>query len=292
MNSAGFGTASQDPTLLWGKAATIQVGTLLIPTGGITGLDVWFKVHRGVKVTAGSTKPQPNTCDLKLYNLSPDHRKQLEASTVPGAGTKVVPVVISAGYLGRQSVIFSGELRAAHSVPDGEGTIVTELNTGDGDKALAQQRLTLSLARGSSATTALSALVKALGVGEGNLATQLFSYGGVLKGSASELMTSFCRSVGMDWSIQNGNLQLTALGQPMGGKAILIDADHGLLGSPTVDTKGILSLQTLMIPDLLPGVALSMNSTNIQGGYRVIGVETTGSTFGDEWGHEVEAARY
>jgi hypothetical protein len=295
---------SNATSLLFGKSCTIQVAGLLIPAGQGTGLDVVFTVRRGVKVTQQALKPQPNTCDLQIFNLNPDHRKQLEASTVPGKGTKVVPVIISAGYKARVSTIFSGELRAAHSVPDGAGTFTTELNTGDGDDALTQTRLTVALAAGSSAQQGLDKIVAALGVGKGNaagaiarsaqqaLAAQLFSRGVVLKGSAAELMTDFCRSVGLDWSIQNGALQLTSLGQPMKGSAILIDGTHGMIGSPTVDTKGILSVETEMIPDMFPGALLSMQSTYVKGGYRVLSVETHGDTAGDEWGHKVEAARY
>jgi hypothetical protein len=202
-----------------------------------------------VKVTHAATKPQPNTCDLSIKNLSDDHRKQIEQSTVPGAAKTKVPLVLSAGYRGRQSVIFSGELRSGHSVPSGS-TLVTELTTGDGDDALTQTRLSIALSRGSTAEQGMRKILEALGVGEGNLAegiarikqqalaAQLFSRGVVLKGAAAELMTHFCRSVGLEWSIQNGALQLTALGQPIGGQAVAIDADHGMLGSPTVDTEG------------------------------------------------------
>lgn len=292
-------------SLLFGKACVVQVADLKIPAGNGTGLDVTFSVKRGVKVTHGVTKPQANTCDLSIFGLNPAHRKELEASTIPGKGTTVVPVVISAGYQGRSSVVFSGELRAAHSIPDGEGNIVTELTTGDGDDFLTQARLTIALGPGSSAGAGIDAIVAGLGVvGKGNLqsakarlaqnalAAQLFSKGVVLKGSAAELMTDFCRSVGLDWSIQNGSLQLTAVGQPMGGQAILIDGAHGMIGTPTVDTKGILSVETEMIPDMFPGVALSMQAANVKGGFRVLSVETSGSTFGDEWGHKLEAARY
>jgi hypothetical protein len=297
-------TAAASSSLLFGKACTVQVADFKITTGQGQGLDVAFKVHRGVKVTAASTKPQPNTCELSIFGLNPSHRKELEASTVPGAGRRVVPVTISAGYQGRQSVIFSGELRAAHSKPNGEGDIVTELETGDGDDALTQTRLTIALGHGSTATQGIRALLAGLGVGKGNidsgiarlsqqaLAAQLFSKGVVLKGAAADLMTDFCRSVGLDWSIQNGNLQLTAQGQPLGGTAILIDSDHGMINAPTVDTKGILSVETEMIPDVFPGVALSMNAATIKGGFRVIGVETSGETDGDDWGHKIEAARY
>jgi hypothetical protein len=292
-----------DPALLFGRRATVQVGTLLLDAGGGTGMDVEFTVRRGVKVTHSATKPQPNTCDLSIKNLSEDHRKAIEQSTVPGAAKTKVPVVLSAGYRGRQSVLFSGELRAGHSIRTG-GTWVTELTTGDGDDALTQTRLSIALSRGSTHEQGIKKILEALGVGEGNLsagitrlkeqalAAQLFSRGVVLKGGAAELMTHFCRSVGLEWSIQNGALQLTALGQPLNGQAVLVDADHGMLGSPTVDTKGILSVKTLMLPDVAPGVAIDVRAATVSGGFKVLSVETKGDTAGTDWGHAIEAARY
>lgn len=290
-------------SLLFGRRATVQVGQLLIQGGQGSELDLSFEVKRGVKVTGAATKPQANTCDLEILNLSPSHRKELETSTVPGKGTKVVPVVISAGYLGRQTVIFSGELRAATTTTDGPRA-VTHLTTGDGDQALTQQRLTIALGPGATATQGIKAILAGLGIGDGNLqqgiallqgqplAAQLFSKGVCLKGQASELMTDFCRSAGLDWSIQNGKLQITALGQPVAGQAVLLDSDHGLIGSPAVDTTGILSCKTEMIPDVFPGTKLSMNALNVKGGFRVLNVTTKGSTYGNEWGHSIEAARY
>jgi len=291
------------PELLFDRRYTVQVGTMLLQSGTASALDIRGKVRRGVKVSAGATKPQPNTCDLTLFNLSEDHRRTIEASTVPGASKTKVPVVLSLGYRGRQSVVFQGELRAGYTVTDGPNT-VTELTTGDGDDALTQTRLTLALGRGSSAADGLRAMLQALGVGEGNLATglariqeqalaaQLFSRGVVLKGSAAQLMTDFCRAMGLEWSVQGGALQLTARGQPLGGRAILLDADHGMIGSPTVDTKGILSLKTEMIADIAPGVAITLSASGAEGGYRVLSVETSFDTAGNDWGHDIEAARY
>jgi hypothetical protein len=290
--------------LLFGRACTAQVGSLIL-TGGAQGfgLRVAFDVKRGVKVTQGVTKPQPNTCDVKIWNLSTSHQKELEQSTVPGSGKKVVPVIISAGYKSRSTQVFAGELRAAHTITDGADD-VTELTTGDGDQALTQTRLTIALGPGATARQGIESIVKGLGVGEGNLskaitllqsqplAAQLFAKGVVLKGAAADIMTDFCRSAGLDWSIQNGALQITELGQPVAGLAVLLDSDHGLIGSPTVDTTGLLSCVTEMIPDMFPGTKLSINAKHVQGGFRVLAVRTRGDTFGAEWRHEIEAVRY
>lgn len=300
---------AQNPALMFQRTATVQIS--LTPSEVLTlqcgaagfGFDVDFKVKRGVKVTPAANKPHPNTCELKLWGLNPSHRKALQQTYQPGKTNPVIPVVISAGYLTRRSVIFSGELRAGNNVTDG-ADVVTELSTGDGDKALTQQRLTIALGPGSQATQGLQTILTGLGIGQGNLqkaitllqaqplAATLFSKGVVLKGSAADLMTDFCRTAGLDWSVQNGALQITALNQPLAGQAVLIDENHGMIGSPTVDTQGILTVKTEMIPDVFPGVLLSVQSVSVTGGYKVIAVETRGSTKSDEWGHTIQATIY
>ena len=73
---------------------------------------------------------------------------------------------------------------------------------------------------------------------------------------------------------------------------MLIDSQHGLIGSPTVNTTGLLSCKTEMIPDMFPGTKLSLNAKDVTGGFRVLSVETSGDTSGNEWGHDIEAMRY
>lgn len=278
-----------DPDL-FRRVANVTVGST-----NVTGLDVEFRIKKHVK-------KEPNTCDLKIWNLSEKTRKSIEAA-VPNSASQAVPVIISAGYANATATLFSGELRSAQTTRQKEDNI-TELSTGDGDKAITQTRLTVSLGAGSTSSQGLRKILTALGVGQGNLAKainlleqnaavgQMFVKGAVLRGSASDIMSDFCRSAGLEWSVQNGNAQFLALGQPLDGQAILIDASHGMENSPTVDTKGILSFKCRLIPGIVPGCKVSMNARYVQGGYRVISCEYSGSTKGGDWGIEVEADRY
>lgn len=298
---------NQGGSALVQRACTLQVGSLSIPAGQGVGLDIEFTVRRGLHITKGSLKPQPNTCDLKIYGLNATHRKQLASSTGIGASGKpgVIPCVLTAGYTGHSSVIFAGELRSANNVTEGPNK-VTELTTGDGDQALAQARLNIAIAAGTSASSFLDTLLSALGVSAENLqqarqlltaspaAGQLFSKGAVLKGSAAEIMSDFARSTGLTWSLQNGKLLLLPLGLPDDAVAISIaDAPGtGLIGSPTVDVKGILSFETLMIPDLVPGRKLVLDTLEVKGNFIALSVQTTGGTLGNDWKNSVEASRY
>lgn len=285
---------------LYPRSCSVQVGGIVIPADPGTGFHVTFKVKRGVHVSKTSIKPHPNTCDLKIWNLSESTRKSIEQAAAT-ALDKAVPVVISAGYVGHRANIFNGQLRSAGTKMQDE--IITELSTSDGKLALVQ-RVNVSLAKGTPLRAAMQTIVAALGIGPGNLVKalslldsnalgqQLYARGAVLKGSAADVMTDVCRTLGYDWSIQDGALSLKLVGQPLDGEAVLIDADHGMEGSPSVDTRGLLSVKTRMIPGIVPGTKLSMNSETVKGGFQVLSVETEGDNFENDWSHKIEAQPY
>lgn len=295
---------------LFGRAAQIVVGTT-----DISGLDVAFDVKKTLAV-------EPNTCDLKIWNLGPDIRKTLEAGTagriaavklskaqrISGFSASnlqnvtILPVSISAGYVGALSQIFLGELRASQTITDG-ADLVSELTTGDGDQAIQNARLSVSMGPGTTPDVAMRKLLAGLGVGQGNLAkalqllqtagvAQMYVKGAILKGAAADMMTDLCRSAGLEWSIQDGQLQVLSLGQPLAGNAVEVSPDTGMIGSPTVDTKGILNVTTLIIPMIKPGVKISVDSRSVKGGFRVISCNYVGDTMGNEWYCKIEASRY
>ena len=280
------------------RSSTVTVGTTQIQNIGLQqGLDVEFKVVRSLKPT------DPNTGDLKIYGLSDDTQKQLEnasqAYKPAGPTTKVIPVRIDAGFVGSTSTIFLGEMRAAQTTKDGKET-ETELSTGDGDDALVIQRISQSFAPGASPVAVVQALLKQMGIGQGNLgvvsallnASPMFTFGVNLKGNAAEQLTKICASAGLEFSLQNGQAQFLSLGQPLAGQAYLLSPNTGLWGSPTVDTKGVLQCQCALLPGLGAGVPFQIESAYIKGLFRITTITTTGSTAGGDWSHQIEAKRY
>lgn len=286
--------------LLYSRASRVTVGTILVANiGQQMGLDVWFSVRASLKAK------EPNTCDLKIWNLSPNSRKSIEQASqpvksvaaAPGAPNTVVPVKIEAGYEGNMSTIFLGEMRSAQTVRDGDD-FVTELQTGDGDEALTVARVTASLGP-TTAYAVAQRLLAAMGVGTGNLpavaqvlrSTTLFQQGVTLKGNPGVILAQLCASVGLEFSIQRGQAQFLSLGRPLTGSAYELSPDTGLIGEPSVDTKGVLSCMTLMLPGLKPGDPIYMNSDFVQGVFRVTSMTTVGDTAGNDWSHKIEAKR-
>lgn len=250
-----------------------------------------------------SLKPEPNTCEITLFNLKSDSRAKLEELRKRAGDLKGIPVKVEAGYEGGQtSVIWLGELRTVESFyerPDW----MTVVGTGDGEKAHQSSRISQSMGPGTTATAVLTALAKELGLGPGNVATAAaeleakgfsskFAHGVVLSGQTSRLLTDWSRSAGLEWSIQDGALQFVRRGATMPGKALLLSSDTGLLGSPTVDNEGVMTCRTLMIPDVRPGILLAMDSSRVKGGYRVEKATWDWDTFGGPFEITIEAKRY
>lgn len=285
---------------LWSRASRVTVGTVeVVNIGQEQGMDVWFQVRRTLK--AG----EPNTCDLKLYNLSDNSRKAIEQSSQtspsvtspPGLPTTFTPVKIEAGYKGNMPTIFLGEMRSAQTVTEGPD-FVTELQTGDGDQAAVVARVNQSLGP-TNASNVAQTLLAAAGIGRGNInsvasvlrASTLYQQGVSLKGNPLTKLAALAQSVGLEFSVQQGQAQFLSIGQPLDGSAYELSSDTGLVGSPSVDTKGVLSCMTLMLPGLRPGQLVQMNSRFVVGTYRVTSMTTVGDTKGNEWHHKIEAKR-
>lgn len=244
----------------------------------LSNLDCAFVVKKNLK-------PEPNTAEIKVYNLSQSTRRTLE-------NAKKLYVRLEAGYPGRVAQLFLGEVRSAHSHREGTD-IITEISTGDGEKEIAASRINVTLGPKVPAATALTAIAQALNVGLGNVpvaATKLaatgqtfFGPGTAISGNAARMLTDFCRSADLEWSIQDGVLQILERGQALDEKVVELSPESGLLGSPTIDLKKIVTVNALIQPDLLPGKKISLVSESLRGGYLIQEVQYTGDTAGNDW---------
>ena len=65
-----------------------------------------------------------------------------------------------------------------------------------------------------------------------------------------------------------------------------------MIGSPTVDNKGILTVKSLIIPDLKPGAVVVVEGRRIKGNFRATKCVWSGDTAGEDWTITTEAERY
>ena len=280
----------------------------------VSNLDVSdFKVHFRIEKTL---KPEPNKALVEIYNLSEDHREAL-AELAPGksVGKKgkkkgqtspnlkgVIPCRVEAGYTDDGAKqIFLGDLRTCDTERDGADW-VTAVTSGDGERAFRTARISQSFGASTPVSTALTSLVKGLGLGTGNLSkvlaalkvgpAQVYARGVVFSGPVVRHLTDLCRSANLEWSIQDGVIQFVDLNKALGERAVVLSSTSGLIGSPNVDGNGVLKAKTLMIPDLRCGRLVTVDAKYVQGTFRIEKIVTEGDSHGQDWGHEIEAKRY
>lgn len=276
---------------LFDRSAVVTVDTI-----EFTSLDFSCHIKKSLKV-------EPNTCELTVYNLNEEHVAQLEQlRPKEKQATKGIPAKIAAGYVDTGShQLWLGDLRTLLTTYDGP-TTVTAINSGDGERAWKNAKLHVSFGPRTPTETALRAIARALGVGEGNLSkaarnlkqagVTLFPAGKTFAGATWRQVIDFARSAGLDVSIQDGQLLLLDKGKALGGQAILVDADHGMLGSPTVDNEGVVEVKMLLHPDFQVGGVMQIDSRRVKGAYRAEEAEYDLDRSGDDWTITARGKRY
>lgn len=232
-----------------------------------------------------------NTASVEIWNLSEVSRGKVSQ--------KDLETTIEAGYAGRASVIFSGNLDAGKNKRNGVDW-VTSFESTDGGKKIRESRVNISFGGGISIEQAINKAVDAIGVGlgnarkkiaEGNVRGALTAFGNglVLSGSATDEFDKLVKSVGYDWSIQDGQLELTGPGDAIDENiATVLSKDTGLVGSPQQGENGIIEARSLLIPRLLPNRVVNLQSLEATGFYRIDRVEFRGDTYGQDWYADLE----
>jgi hypothetical protein len=152
-------------TVLYGRDYRITVGAAI----GAIRVGLRVEKHRCAFRVEKTNKPEPNKAALQIWGLSREQRAQIEELRPKAGAARGVPVLIEAGYkstgLGQ---IYLGDLGTAYSKREGAEWITT-IESGDGQAAKLSS-ITQAYGPQTSPDVALRAIVKALGVGEGNLA--------------------------------------------------------------------------------------------------------------------------
>lgn len=267
-------------TVQFTRAYRIVIGDTEVDasTGvGLSGMRIVFKVER-------DHKRIPNNAELEVWNLARTTRDRLAKLTN-------VPVQIDAGYLGTDvSTIFLGDLRAAHSRREGPD-VVTRVSAGDGAKQCRVARIAKTFPAGTALGSVIAELGKALGVKPGNLSgfssarltngSDKLARSLTINGAVYDELERLCRSCGLEWSVQDSELQLKEIGRPVpgGGLGPLLKADSGLVGTPEVEqlaeaskddpllAKGVtvVSGVCLLRSDLRPGLPFRVESEAFTG---------------------------
>lgn len=261
-------------------------------------IDVAFKATRSLFARAG-------TCELTLFNLSPDHRALIQSYRQvprPDGTLKRAFVRVEAGYVDPgAAVIFQGDVRRVQTGREGPDW-TTKITAGDGEDALHAARGARAFGPSATLSDVLRYAAETMGVGLGNLDAAIagrgldrvggiFPGGTVVHGPVARELHHLLRSAGLEWSIQGGVLQVLPRGGQLNRAAVVLSPDTGLLETPEVGINRVVRAKALMNPDLVPGVQVQVDSGVVKGFYRVESCEYAGETRGNEWSVTMDCRR-
>ncbi len=149
-------------------------------------------------------------------------------------------------------------------------------------------RINKSFAAGTSLATVMQECAKSLGVGLGNAVKKAasgklldagneFLNSVTVSGQAQKELDRMVKSAGLEWSIQDGVLQLLDAGLPLEDVSIVLKPETGLIGSPTIGNDGVIRMNSLMNSDIIPGREIELESVAVKGRFRAERCEYRGS---------------
>lgn len=290
-------TAIRAPEFIDAEGFNASFFEELETTTVITDHRIEFKIEKHGRKT-------PNQCEVRLTNLAFPSREAF----VDGP----VKVRLEAGYGDTLRLLFVGDLRFASNEHDGTEWL-TKLQIADGARAFAEARVNKSYGKGTPLLTVLSDIAKRFGV---SLPTNVLNSpdlkirigtGEVITGYASDEMTRVLAPFGLEWSFQNGGLQILRVDDVLPGVTRTISQDDGMIGAPTIDPPKIrapakankrgkgtaprvpkMKVKHTLFPELTPGERIEVQSRSLNGTFRIDSLIHEGDNHGSDWTTTIE----
>jgi hypothetical protein len=263
-----------------------RVYRLLVGKGGTKGFEIVPPIRLVFEVTK-DVNEEPNDHKIRLYNLAPATRKSLEE---PG-----LRCVLYAGYAeeGGPILMASGSIVFAYTKFD-QPDVVTELGQG----ALAS-----SIIRDIARQMGLSLMMA------DDVPDRTWVNGFSFYGAARTALHKVTQGAGLEWSIQNQQLQVLQRGGTTRRRAVVLAVDTGLLGHPErvreaaqekAKPKGKpandaanpvsahqerdgWSVKSLLLPMINPGDLVKLESHTVEAFQRVEKVQHKGDSETGDW---------
>ena len=253
------------------------------------GLRFGKKGNLGVKITKlritfviGKTSDSnANTSKIKVYNLNERSRTILEQ------GGDLV-AILEAGYTGTGlEVLFKGEIDKSQFGRVGPDWVTT-IFVKDGSTAITKTHFEKSYAGpvdlkaiAEDITRTLRNEADIIVKDLKNLSSDIVQNGFSANGLASRILDNIVEKQGLEWSIQNGELQIIAP-DSSDDEAIVLTPETGLIGSPVKREDGV-EFRALLQPKVKPGGAVKIESRNLNGLFRIRQAQFKGDTHGTPW---------
>jgi hypothetical protein len=280
--------------LQFDRKAIVQIGKIKGAGLEIKNLRMKFDIKK-------TSTDDFNECKIDIYNMSESTRGKLKDLDEI--------LVVKAGYeeAGNEQVIFVGNITMINNSFEQRPDVITTIEAKDGATTMRQLRVSVSYKAGTKAKTVLQGILKKSGMSLKHfdmttVENKEYVNGFSFVGMGKVLLSRVCTYLGLEWSIQNDEIQLLKTGLSDQTKIIQLSSSSGLIGSPqriedisknSQKTKAIKGwkITSLLMPCIEPGSLLFVQSREIPVGasFRVIELIHHGDTHGDEWTTETTA---
>lgn len=243
---------------------------------GTSGFRIGFKVEKDASSTV-------NKAEIRIYNLT---------STSRGLAENPKNIIeLFAGYGKEPKLLFRGNPSRVISSVGGPDSVTT-FEVGDGLKAFQDARVDVSFKKGTPVNDVFQTLTNAMGLAKGEqkeIPPKAFPGGLSLSGPVRDHMNYLTGKLDLEWSIQNGAVQILPKGKSTSQAAFLLSSETGLIGSPNKKDKG-LEVVSLLQPEINPGRIVEIKSKFVNGQFRVEKVSHEGDTADTAWFTRIEIA--
>ncbi len=252
--------------------------------------------------TEARTIETPKTLQLRLYNPAPNTIKR-----IIDEGSQIF---LSAGYEGSFGSIFQGTIIQVRSGRENGTDTYLDISASDGDREYNNSFVSVTVAAGSTAIGRLKSIVTSGKLTLNQIppdqdGAPKLPRGRVYFGLARDHLRPLAATIGADWSITDGQIDVIAQNAYRKGDVPLLTYETGMIGVPTQTLEGI-AVKVLLNPSIKQGIEVKIDNASIQqyqaelglggeifnayippissnGSYKVLYCRHYGDTRGQEW---------
>ena len=213
--------------MLFDRVCSLVIGKAGGQGKELSGLRIAFDIQKGATES-------PNKSTVRVWNLSDATKKQIE--TIGNV------VILKAGYaqdIGAVT-IFTGTVTRSTTTREGPDWI-TELEMRDGFLEFRDAKVSASFEKGATVGRVVADLAGRFGLTvralPDDIAQKQYPNGFAFAGRARDGLTKACEYAGLEWSIQNREVQIISKGGVYRKQAYVLSPDSGLIGSPEPEAK-------------------------------------------------------
>ncbi|AZS80723.1 hypothetical protein ELS24_21105 [Achromobacter spanius] len=293
-----------------------RVYRLLVGKPGGQGLEIVPPIRMTFDI-AKTAAEESNDAKITVYNLAAQTRRTLEE---PG-----LRCVLYAGYAqeGGPLLMASGSIVYAYTRYD-QPNVVTELTVKDGYVEVRDTAISIGLGPGARASDIIRDIARQMGlplIMADDAPDRRWEQGFSFYGAARTALHKVTQGTGLEWSIQNQQLQVVQRLGTTRRQAVVLAVDTGLLGQPE-RTRAAASekakskakapgqagvavpagtakpasgqqqrdgwkVKSLLLPTISPGDLVKLESRSVEAFQRAETVRHTGDSEGGDWQTEL-----